>query len=398
MHESRIEKSAILTILGILLLFSSAVLVTLIAPRFVDPSWTTPTTSYQVQMYEVVDPNFYISSSTGGEPFSVYHLINDFTLLSFQESDLIKIIAPKDLEKYVSYLHDDTIKLTSKLMLLKKAKPEKIQEWKQSHPEHKEHAEFYELYVPENEKEAFALAPSDSTIENWIDAHFEIMDDQPKAKYHQDKGVIYVKNPKSFRITVQQSGEKKFWKYSVDGKEIASLEELQEHPLGFISRKELIRKGEEIYAIEGCWYCHSDQTRTLIQDVVANGSDSYPAPPSTANEYIYQNVTFMSTRRIGPDLSRVGIKRPSRDWHKAHFWNPKTASAGSLMPAFRHFFDADPRGTSFQNIGIPNYKFEAIFQYMMTKGTRITPPTESWWNGLDPVQTKEIIEGRKKLP
>ena len=150
-----------------------------------------------------------------------------------------------------------------------------------------------------------------------------------------------------------------------------------------------------MYQIEGCWYCHTDQTRTLVQDLVLNGSDSFPSPPSSANEYIYQEVTFPGTKRNGPDLSRTGIKRPSRDWHKAHFWAPKTQSKGSIMPAFRHFFDFDPRGTGRKTVGVPNYKFEAIFQYLMTKGTRITPPTEAWWIGKDPVHTLEIIEGRR---
>ena len=68
------------------------------------------------------------------------------------------------------------------------------------------------------------------------------------------------------------------------------------------------------------------------------------------------------------------------------------------MPAFQHFFDNDPRGTGKNSIGIPNYRFEAIYQYMMTKGTRITPPTQAWWLGKDPIQTKEIIQGQRKLP
>jgi len=135
-----------------------------------------------------------------------------------------------------------------------------------------------------------------------------------------------------------------------------------------------------------------------VQDVVLNGSDSYPAPPSSANEYIYQKITFPGTRRIGPDISRTGVKRPSRDWHKGHFWSPQSASKGSIMPAFRHFFDNDPRGTGHNQMGIPNYKFEAIYQYLMTKGTRIFPPTQAWWLGKDPIQTLEIIEGRKTLP
>ena len=67
------------------------------------------------------------------------------------------------------------------------------------------------------------------------------------------------------------------------------------------------------------------------------------------------------------------------------------------MPSFRHFFDFDPRGTSSILPGVPNYRFEAIYQYLMTKGTRITPPNQAWWLGKDPVKTKEIIEGQRRI-
>lgn len=104
MASYKIEKSAILTIIGIILLFSTAIFVTLIAPRHVDSSWTTPSSQYQVQMYTVADPNFYISSaSTKGQNLEfVYHLKNDYTLLSFNESDLFRIVAPSDLTSYIT--------------------------------------------------------------------------------------------------------------------------------------------------------------------------------------------------------------------------------------------------------------------------------------------------------
>lgn len=231
-------------------------------------------------------------------------------------------------------------------------------------------------------------------MEDWIDSNYEILD--PKQDWHTLNGVIYVSNPMEYRVIPYTFSDQKGWRFDpLGGKSIENLTTLQSHSLGFHSRKELIQQGEHFYAIEGCWYCHTDQTRTLVQDVVLNGSDSYPAPPSSANEFIYQNITFPGTRRIGPDLSRVGVKRPSRDWHKSHFWSPHTQSKGSIMPSFRHFFDDDPRGSPTRAHGIPNYRFEAMFQYLMTKGTRLTPPTKSWWLGMDPVNTKEIIEGKR---
>lgn len=413
-----LDMSAYLTVIGIILLFSTAVVVTLLAPRYVDPTWTSASSPYQVQMYEVSDPNYYISNSATGSSTlqAIYHLKANFTLLAFQESDTIKILAPENLQKYVTKADDKTLKLTSELLLLRKpvkseafdapALAEKMntalqEAWEGKQKEAKDKVkprfEVLELYAPQG-SEAFAVASPDVIVENWVDTNFKILDPTPQHAYHESSGVIYVSNPQEYRISRYTFNDQNGWRYDPNGEPVATLADLQKYDIGFRSRAELISLGEHIYAIEGCWYCHTDQTRTLVQDVVLNGSDSYPAPPSCANEYIYQNITFPGTRRIGPDMSRVGIKRPSRDWHKGHFWSPKTASQGSIMPAFRHFFDNDPRGTSKNTIGIPNYRFEAIYQYLMTKGTRITCPTQAWWLGKDPIQTKEIIEGMKTLP
>jgi cytochrome c oxidase cbb3-type subunit 2 len=419
----KVEKSALWTFIWIVVLFSFSVAIILIAPRHLDPSWTQSTSPYQVQMYEVSDPNLYISSGSVGDYDLqyVYHLINDFTLLAFIETDRVRIIAPSELEKYVTRHGESPLKLTSRLLLLRK--PEQSQEksvfnavdaenqlrqellakWEKDHSDWKEKKlfkpvfEILELYDPQV-AEAFSVAPPGFILENWIDENYVILDESIKKLWHQDPGVIYVNNPREYRISLFTFADEKHWRYDPDGHKIKDLEELKGHVLGFRSRKELIELGEDVYKAEGCWYCHTDQTRTLVQDVVLNGSDEYPAPPSAPNEYIYQRVTFPGTRRIGPDLSRTGVKRPSRDWHKGHFWSPKTASVGSIMPSFKHFFDDDPRGTSRAGgIGIPNYRFEAIFQYLMTKGTRITPPNQAWWIGKDPIQTIDIIEGRKKL-
>lgn len=407
-----IEKSLLITVIGIVLLFSGSIIVTLIAPSFVDPSWTQPSSLYQVQMYEISDPSVYISSASPGSQTLqyVYHLKKDQTLLSFQETETQRIKAPPELEKYVTRIGDPKIKLTSQLLLVRKItgieadklRKELQEQWKKDNPDWKEKKaamsspEFLQLYAPEG-NEAFAVAPADAIFENWVEHNFTLLDD-PKQDYHKHYGVIYVNNPLEYRISSFNTNDSIAWRYDPNGETVKDVDQLKSHALGFRSREELIKLGEHIYAIEGCWYCHTDQTRTLVQDVVLNGSDSFPAPPSSANEYIYQKITFPGTRRIGPDLSRVGIKRPSRDWHKGHFWSPKTASQGSIMPAFRHFFDNDPRGTSQSEAGIPNYQFEAIFQYLMTKGTRITPPSQAWWLGLDPIKTIEIIDGERRLP
>ncbi len=412
----KIELSAVVTIIGIILLFSTAVTVTLIAPRYTEYTWTQPSSYYQVQMYEIADPHLYVSSVATGAPQLqfVNHLKQDFSLLAFIESYETRIIAPPELEHFITKYGDSTTKLTSNLMLLRKPSPNyssgSFNAWDAAEAKRKElqtqwekekqqtskiDYTILELYRPSG-TEAFTVAEGDGVMENFIDKNFQILDDSVKQPFHANPGVIFFRNPQEYRVSPFKLDDTIGWRYDPQGEPVKDVQQLTSESLGFRSRKELIRLGEHIFAIEGCWYCHTDQTRTLVQDVVLNGSESFPTPPSSPNEYIYQKVTFPGTRRIGPDLSRVGIKRPGRDWHRAHFWSPKTASAGTIMPAFRHFFDNDPRGTAKSNVGIPNYKFEAMYQYLMTKGTRITPPTQAWWLGKDPVQTLEIIEGRKR--
>jgi len=397
-----VHRSLLYTVVGIVVLFSSAVIVTLLSPQYIDPTWMQPSSYYQVQMYEVSDPNFFISSETAGvrDLQYVHRLKEGHSLLVFQENESVRIVAPKELEKYVTKFGENKLKLTSRLFLLREPEGEHIQTAKGLRESLQQKAktsvkidyQVMELYDPGLET-AFSVARSEGIIEDFVDEDYTILDDEVKQPWHADPGVIFVKNPVEYRIVPFGFGDNRGWKYDPKGKSIASVEELEGAELGFRSRESLIFMGQTIYAHEGCWYCHSDQTRTLVQDTVSNGSESFPAPPSSPNEYIYQKVTFPGTRRIGPDISRVGIKRPSRDWHKSHFWAPKTASAGSIMPSFRHFFDFDPRGTRKTEVGIPNYQFEAIYQYLMTKGTRITPPTQAWWLGKDPVQTLKIIEG-----
>lgn len=411
----KIEKSALATFIGIILLFISAIFVVMILPLYMENSWTLPSSPYMKQIYEVEDPSIFIGSASpsgvGGDLQQVQHLKQNFTLLAFKESYEQRIVASPEMEKFITHYQDGKLKLTSRLLLLRSPEGEMLEksktkikdlslEWEKVHPEWqkeglpKAYFQVLELYDPRKE-EIFAYSPSSGLLQNWVDVDFYIIDEALQQPYHKDYGVVYVQNPQEYRISPIQIGENKYWRYDPLGKGIKDISELKKLGMDFLSKKELIALGEHIYAIEGCWYCHTDQTRTLIQDVVLNGSDSYPAPPSSPNEYIYQKITFPGTRRIGPDLSRVGVKRPNRDWHKGHFWSPKTASAGSIMPSFKHFFDNDPRGTT-NTMGIPNYRFEAIYQYLMTKGTRITPPTQAWWLGKDPIKTKEIIEGKKK--
>jgi cytochrome c oxidase cbb3-type subunit 2 len=91
--------------------------------------------------------------------------------------------------------------------------------------------------------------------------------------------------------------------------------------------------GRNIYIREGCWYCHSQYVRPVTGETRRWG------PVSQAGEYAFDIPHLFSTRRIGPDLTRVGLKY-SDEWHLAHFWNPRMLVPDSIMPRYADMFDA----------------------------------------------------------
>jgi cytochrome c oxidase cbb3-type subunit 2 len=92
-------------------------------------------------------------------------------------------------------------------------------------------------------------------------------------------------------------------------------------------------RGYRIYIREGCKYCHTQQTRTLQSDVKRSGWKGVDSPVSTPDEFVYDYRQTFGTKRTGPDLSRIGGKY-NKQWHAAHFRNPRDLVPGSIMPPF----------------------------------------------------------------
>ena len=93
----------------------------------------------------------------------------------------------------------------------------------------------------------------------------------------------------------------------------------------------LERLGRGVYIREGCWYCHSQYVRPVA------GEDLRWGPVSEAGEYAFDLPQLLSTRRIGPDLTRVGLKYGD-DWHYAHLWDPRLVVPDSIMPSFKWLY------------------------------------------------------------
>ncbi len=93
--------------------------------------------------------------------------------------------------------------------------------------------------------------------------------------------------------------------------------------------------GQDVYASNGCLYCHSQQVRpAYLSTDIAKGL----GPRRTvARDYIRSRPAFLGTMRTGPDLTNVGL-RYSAEWQHRHLYEPTEVSKGSIMPAFRYLY------------------------------------------------------------
>ncbi len=85
--------------------------------------------------------------------------------------------------------------------------------------------------------------------------------------------------------------------------------------------------GRDIYVREGCYTCHSQMVRPTRAELLRYG------PWSRAGEYLYDRPFQLGSRRMGPDLMRVGGKYPDA-WHYEHMANPRSITPGSVMPNY----------------------------------------------------------------
>lgn len=85
--------------------------------------------------------------------------------------------------------------------------------------------------------------------------------------------------------------------------------------------------GREIYLREGCYGCHSQQVRSLKDEVERYGHYSLAA------ESMYDHPFQWGSKRTGPDLARVG-GRYSNEWHVMHMNDPRSVVPESIMPSY----------------------------------------------------------------
>jgi cytochrome c oxidase cbb3-type subunit II len=131
-------------------------------------------------------------------------------------------------------------------------------------------------------------------------------------------------------------------------------------------------KGRDIYAANGCGYCHTQQVRPLAEDKVFGR-------PSAPGDFAYQTPELLGSERTGPDLTDVGVRQASEVWQYMHLYNPRSVMPESIMPSFAWMFrvvSAAPPGVtpvpvppafaSAQGVVIPTPQVEALVAYVLS--------------------------------
>jgi len=132
-----------------------------------------------------------------------------------------------------------------------------------------------------------------------------------------------------------------------------------EHLAGVTPLTPLEVAGRDIYIREGCVTCHSQMIRPTRSEMLRYGEWT------RAGEYEYDHPFLLGSRRIGPDLQRVGGKYPDA-WHYQHMRDPRSTSPGSIMPTYPWLYGArvDPDEVAatvrtLRKVGVP-YSDEVI--------------------------------------
>ena len=132
-----------------------------------------------------------------------------------------------------------------------------------------------------------------------------------------------------------------------------TIETTVEHVKGVRPYSPLEARGRDIYVREGCYVCHSQMIRALRDEVERYGHYSIAA------ESMYDHPFQWGSKRIGPDLARVGGKY-SNEWHYAHLTDAQSVVPESLMPHYAFLAetpldlgDLVPRLNAQRTVGVP---------------------------------------------
>ncbi len=141
-------------------------------------------------------------------------------------------------------------------------------------------------------------------------------------------------------------------------------------------------RGQDVYAANGCVYCHSQQVRP--EHAGSDINRGWGTRPSRPRDYIYEKRNTLGTMRTGPDLTNIGQRysgAAGREWHHRHLYAPQSVAKWSIMPPYRYLYkvqkikgqpsanalklegkDAPPPGYEV----VPTAEAEALVEYLLS--------------------------------
>lgn len=120
------------------------------------------------------------------------------------------------------------------------------------------------------------------------------------------------------------------------GRQVAVPDKLTGVPYPSV-RPGLAAQGKEVYRSLGCAECHTRQVRPAFfaSDIARGAGNRF----TVAQDYLQDYPVMLGHLRVGPDLTNIGTRRPDRNWHLYHLYNPQKEVPGSLMPKYPFLFN-----------------------------------------------------------
>ncbi len=109
---------------------------------------------------------------------------------------------------------------------------------------------------------------------------------------------------------------------------------------GVVPLTPLEAHGRQVFAANGCAYCHTQQVRPTP-------ADANLGRPMSPGDFKYRTPVLAGSERTGPDLTNVGTTRGSDVWQYIHLYDPRAVEPDSIMPNFKFLFrvvDTVPEG------------------------------------------------------
>ncbi len=143
--------------------------------------------------------------------------------------------------------------------------------------------------------------------------------------------------------------------------------------------------GRQVYIKESCNACHSQMIRPFKSE-----TDRY-GKYSLSGEYAYDRPFLWGSKRIGPDLWRVGNYRTT-DWHENHMKEPAAVVPGSIMPKYPWLFE---KNADLDTAYAEAYTVKTVFNVPYDQPNGVALGSREDAQKLMMTQAKEVVADMK---